>query len=116
LSSSQHTFRNIGERWNLARGNGSREFDALIKECESEHGKNPDIWPKFLAYKIIFGASEERAAAGRLTGDWIIFAKYNGDNYYLDLSSHEEGLDADRLALKLKNGNIMEFPFLFEGG
>lgn len=34
---------------------------------------------------------EQRAREGKLTGEWVVFAKNNGQNYYLSLCRHDEG-------------------------
>jgi hypothetical protein len=51
-----------------------------------------------------------------MTGDWIIFAKHEGQNFYLGLATHEEAMPqvADQLYDKLRGGSAWEFPFLFE--
>lgn len=48
-------------------------------------------------------------------GDWIIFAKHKGKNYYFDLATHQEGREPKRLISKLRAGSACEFPFLFSG-
>lgn len=110
-------FRNIGERWNIARGEGNRDLDTMIQKVVSEQGHNPAMWHKLLAHRFVMDGVEERSEANQLTGDWIIFAKHGGNNYYLDLATHEKGEveKAPDLLDKLRNGSSMDFPFLFEG-
>ena len=48
------------------------------------------------------------------TGDWLIYGKYNGENYYLMFSTHGKGRKDDNsifntMEAKCKN----QFPFLF---
>ena len=48
------------------------------------------------------------------TGDWLIYGKYNGENYYLMFSPHGKGRKDDNsifntMEAKCKN----QFPFLF---
>ena len=64
--------------------------------------------------RIWIGGCENRTAARKLTGDWIIFAKQDGKNYYLDVATHEEGSDPDTLYRKLQDGSQAEFEFLFQ--
>jgi hypothetical protein len=115
--SSHHLLRNVGERWNVARGPGNRDLDAMIKQVMSEQGHDPAMCVKLLAYRFFMGGIEKRSEANRVTGDWIIFAKHEGHNYYLDLGTHEEGRveKAPVLLNKLRNGSSMDFPFLFDG-
>jgi hypothetical protein len=98
---------NIGIRWNLAEG-GNKDFDRMLQKVVRDYGNDPDIWPNVLAHRMTIEAFEDRAKRG-LTGHWLIFAKHEGVNYYLDLATHEEGLKE-----KLINGCGAEFPFLFE--
>jgi len=114
--SPRHLFRNIGERWNLARGGGNRDLDAVLSEVATDYGSDPSMWPGKLVDRHNVGGLEERAEAKRLTGDWIIFAKHHGQNYYLDLATHEEaeGSDnAERLMQKIRAGSRADFSFLF---
>lgn len=115
--SSRHLLCNVGERWNIARGPGNRDLDAMIKQVVSEQGHDPAMCIKLLTHRFFMGGIEERSEANRVTGDWIIFAQHGGNNYYLDLAAHEEGEveKAPVLLNKLRNGGSMDFPFLFEG-
>jgi hypothetical protein len=47
-----------------------------------------------------------------LTGEWIIFAKHEGKNYYLCLGTHSSGDDV--LRTKIDAVCLQEFPFLKE--
>lgn len=44
-----------------------------------------------LAHRVVEESIEERGAANKLTGEWIIFAKENGKNYYICISPHKSG-------------------------
>lgn len=114
--SPRHLPRNVGERWNVARGQGNRDLDSVLSEVASRCGHDPARWPGELAHRFYIGGFEDRASANRLTGDWIILAKHNGQNYYLDLAMHEEAdgqSNSERLMQKLIAGSRAEFPFLF---
>ncbi len=110
----RHMIRNIGERWGIARGQGNRDLDRMIERVANDHGDDPDLWQGVLAHRFANGYVE-RSLAGRLTGDWIIFAEQEGLRYYLDLATHEEGepANAARLLIKLKGSASAEFPFVF---
>ncbi|MCA3626157.1 MAG: hypothetical protein IOC49_02855 [Methylobacterium sp.] len=113
----QHLIRNVGERWNIARGSGNRDLDTMIADVAREQGHDPELWPKLLVHRLWTEALEERSNASRMTGHWIIFAKHEGQKYYLDLATHEEGEaggSAEQLFKKLKLGCFWEFPFLFK--
>lgn len=113
---SRHVLRNIGERWNIARGQGNGDLGAALAAVAGSHGHDPDVWPGAVAHQVFIGGLTERANANRLTGDWIIFAKHDGQNYYLDLAQHEEAegpVKSAALMDKLRAGSAAEFPFLF---
>lgn len=113
FSSLRHILWNIGTPWGL-RYRGNQRLTDLIREVASEFGQRPDVWPHVLSYKVAVGGYAEQARQG-LTGDWIIYGKYDGKNYYLDLATHWEGEEsrAQNLAEKLRLGSEAEFPFCF---
>jgi uncharacterized protein (DUF2267 family) len=112
FSAPRHTMRNVGNQWNIS-GTNQKALDAMIRRVAAEFGADPDVWQRVLAYHFVLDGYADRAANQRLTGDWIIFGKHDGANYYLDLAMHEEGTRPDRLLEKLRAGSAAEFPFLF---
>jgi hypothetical protein len=111
----RHTYRNIGDRWGIARGgSGNKDLDRMMGKVAVENGSDPDLWPGLLSHRFIIGGLEERSLDNRLTGDWIIFAKHEGCNYYLDVATHEEGEEPEKLMAKLRASSATEFPFLFD--
>jgi len=111
---AKHLVKNIGIRWNMHDG-GNKELTRMLNEVAEQYGGDCDNWPSYLSHRLVDQGFDERTARG-LTGDWIIFAKHEGKNYYLDLATHEEALEDNVYALvqKLKGGCHAEFPFLFE--
>lgn len=63
-----------------------------------------------LAMEVVHGTLDRRREAQRLTGEWIVFARHNGENYYLCLGTHDSGDDA--IFGKVKELCPLEFPFL----
>ncbi|MHC2255938.1 hypothetical protein ACVILK_005630 [Bradyrhizobium embrapense] len=113
---SRHIMRNVGERWNIARGPSNPDMLAALSDVATRFGHDFDMWPGAVAHRLFVGGITERAEASRLTGDWIVFAKHGGQNYYLDLAQHEEAEGPDKstaLMQKLRAGSAAEFPFLF---
>lgn len=53
----------------------------------------------------------DRSTRQALTGEWIVFAQYQGKNYYLCLATHEEN-DND-IYDRVVCGCSSQFPFLF---
>jgi hypothetical protein len=110
FSTARHLNHNIGARWGFEKS-GNRDFSAAIETVTREYGDQPDLWQKRLPYQIVLGGLHDRTTAGRMTGDWIIFAKHEGRNFYLGLGTHEESGDA--IYQRLRGGSASEFPFLF---
>lgn len=111
--SPRHLIKNIEVRWNLSE-DGNKDLDSAISAIAKEYGEDASIWPDILTHRLIVEGFEERAVRG-LTGDWIIYGKHQGKNFYLDLATHEEGLHPECLLQKLKDGCYAEFPFVFDG-
>lgn len=128
FTSAQYLIRNIGLRWGLHDG-GNKEFYNLIEQLHAEHGHDPATFSKFVADKVVAGYFE-RARAGKaaevievapgekrprgLTGEWIIYGKYDGKNYYLDVATHKEAEENPQgLYERLRDQAGIEFPFLF---
>ena len=105
----RHYLKNLGVRWNLDRG-GNSDLTTALEEVATHFGNDIERWPVEVGNRMSHGFVER---IGRLTGDWIVFAKHEGVNYYLDLALHSEGFDGEALYSKLRNGNVSEFPFLF---
>jgi len=63
-----------------------------------------------LAHRVAHESVEERANSNKLTGEWIVFAKEGGNNYYLCLNTHNAG--DQQIADRIKEHCLREFPFL----
>lgn len=67
-----------------------------------------------LSHRVTVEAFEERAAGGNLTGEWIVFAKHKGQNYYLCLATHNT--DDNSTFNSIRVACWPQFPFLTAGG
>ena len=105
--------RNIGIRWGMDNG-GNRELGFMIRDVADRFGNDIDLWQGIIADRFVNGYVE-RSQGGRLTGDWIVFGEHDGNRYYIDLATHEEGTSANASILlsKLRGSAEAEFPFLF---
>lgn len=70
-----------------------------------------DIAP--IANDVVQGNFQRLREAERLTGEWIVFAKHEGLNYYLTLETHDKTTHAHERQL-IENICYHEFPFLEE--
>ncbi|MCR9096308.1 MAG: hypothetical protein NXI30_18940 [bacterium] len=110
-AAARHMLRNLGDRWGLGQG-GNQALDNLLADVASEHGDDPDHWIGALTQRMVIGGWEDRVRKGA-TGEWIIFGKHEGENYYLTLATHDEGQDAAALYSRIRANCASEFPFLF---
>jgi hypothetical protein len=111
---SSNLINNIGIRWGIEPGAGNSDLDKMINSVFEKHSDQPEFMHNLIARNFVMEAIADRTAAGRMTGDWIIFSKHKGQNYYLRLATHKQGRDdAAGLFQMIKNGSCAEFPFLF---
>jgi hypothetical protein len=123
FSSARHIVHNIGATWGINRGGaGNQALDVMIRRVTENYGADPAMLPKVFSYHFVVDGFVARAQCrnrqkeGRLTGDWIIFAKHADENYYLALASHADGDQPDRLYAELVQSCAAEYPFLFDDG
>lgn len=85
---------------------------ALIQQiCDPQ--KSPVITEEMineLSHRVTVEQFEQRSEAGALTGEWIVFAKHQGRNFYLCLATHEMG--DKKIYEKIKVSCWHQFPFL----
>ena len=63
-------------------------------------------WGQYL-YDLVIGAYQRRYCTGKMTGEWIIFAKIGSINYYLTLALHSE---PDEMIFERVKDCISKFP------
>lgn len=116
FSAARHLPRNVAVRWGIDEGrSGNRDLNNMIERVACEYGEDPDEWPARLVHEFVMEAFSQRAQQRRLTGDWIIFSKFNGQNYYLGVVDHDirGGDDDQHLYDWLRMSCEWEYPFLF---
>jgi len=65
-----------------------------------------------IAYEMVMGGLEERAPRG-LTGEWLIFARHEGEAVFLTFATHKEGREApEKIRRRIDESCVQEFPFL----
>lgn len=68
---------------------------------------------KEMAHRIGHVQIKNRDESCRLTGEWIIFAKHNNQNYYLCVSTHSAHPSDDQSIYdQIKSICYLQFPFL----
>lgn len=100
---------------NLANHHAGNRLGNLVEQV-MDPTKYPIVTAELigkLAHEIVTGAFEKREAQGKLTGEWIVFAKHAGQNYYLCLSTHDTG---DQVIYdQIKSACFRQFPILQPG-
>jgi hypothetical protein len=65
-----------------------------------------------ISYRASREGYESRHNKKKLTGEWVIFSKYNNENYYLCCSSHTD--DDQEIYDRIIAGCLFDFPNLTE--
>ena len=76
-----------------------------------------EVFTEEMADETTFSTTQgpifERLNANELTGEWIVFTKHGGGNYYLCLAKHTKHSDDDnRLLARITDCCLEQFPFL----
>lgn len=94
---------------NIRNGLGKRGIEELAVAELSGDEITPEMINKF-THELVLGTYQRRAAEKKLTGEWIIFARHNGENYYLCLGGHNWG--DNYIFARIREVCLQEFPFL----
>jgi hypothetical protein len=101
-------------RENIRLGWGRKQHGLLQILRENYNPTTARLPPQVISRRIadaaVTNTYAERSREQRLTGEWIIFAKYEDENYYLCLARHDE--DGGDILERIKRGCADEFPFL----
>lgn len=97
---------------NIKIKRGRNGISDLIEQLarSMKQGKSKDDAMSEFMHDLFEKPLEERSEEKKITGEWIIYAKYNHKNYYLCLSTHqaEDQFIFDRIF----NHGLSEFTFL----
>ncbi|QBG37532.1 hypothetical protein [Litorilituus sediminis] len=63
-----------------------------------------------LSYRVVHETLDKRKNIQKMTGEWIIFAKHKGENYYLCMGTHHN--EDQEIRKKIELLCSREFPFL----
>nr|WP_312524199.1 hypothetical protein [Moraxella sp. CTOTU47724] len=89
------------------------KFEQLFKDSYEKATTSKEL-ANLITNEIVGKQFRDNNHNGSWTGHWIIFAKYNGANYYLMLANHSKrGEDTDPIYDKMKFECEAQFPFLF---
>ncbi len=81
---------NVFNHWEIHKKK-SKKFDRLVQKVQQEESLHPSKvgWQGRLAHALVVDGLNERSQKSKgLTGEWVIYAKHQGQNYYLCVSKH----------------------------
>ncbi|KOO16958.1 hypothetical protein AKJ18_02455 [Vibrio xuii] len=75
-----------------------------------DDNKSTNQQAKEIANQVVTGTLDKRKAKNKITEEWVVYAKYNDELYYLCLARHD---DADQfIRNRIERHCVKEFPFL----
>jgi len=74
---------------------GGRHFNEAWDKAAQASGAQyiDEAFIRHLSHHIVLDPVEIKTSSNRMTGEWIVFHKHEGKNYYLTLGSHSETND-----------------------
>lgn len=98
FTDARFLLENMGAHFGMRNGGNSRLNSAIARAFEQNtSGFVDDQFCNTIAHLCTVAAIEERTRSHRLSGEWIVFHRHQGENFYLTLASHQE---ADEGVLK----------------
>jgi len=109
FTDARFILKNIGIHLGYENGKMAR-LDRIIRQAfeRNTSGYVDDDFINYITHHTTVGAYEDRTRKG-LTGEWIIFKKHQGKNYYLTLAAHNEGDESIRRRVEM--AYEFDFPF-----
>lgn len=96
--------------------NKSNKLKSLCERVIDQEESEPSAvgWQGRLAHALTVDAYEARAARKEMTGEWIIYGKHEGRNYYLCIAKHSSTKEVGQEIYRaIRRFCENEFPFLF---
>lgn len=69
---------------------GRRHFEAVAARAVQESGSDNDAFIKYLSYHMVVEPFQIKSSSNRMTGEWLVYHKHEGRNYYLTFAFHGE--------------------------
>ncbi len=108
--------RNLINEWGLIYESSQKFKDLCERAAKEEEAEPSKVGSQGrLAHAVVVEGYESRASKKKLTGEWIIFGKHEGKNYYLCIATHSSTRKEDEeIYNAVQHLCSDEFPFLFE--
>lgn len=104
---ARHIAKNLQNYWNQDTDKAKNAINKIVTRHSSD-----DLWTLSgeIASRYVHEAFEHKNLSRSLTGDWIIYKRHNGRNYYLCLAGHEE--TEESIYNRIAGSAEAEFPEL----
>lgn len=100
--------RNIMNEWKMGNPR-SEKFKTLYFET-AKKTTDPHAFSSQISHKFVIEAFEKRVQKSAMDGEWIVFDKYQDQNYYLTIAFHSEKPEVIHERILSCQS---QFPFLF---
>lgn len=100
--------KNIGNHWGLEYGGNKKLLEMITGVAQVTTDVITDKYVALLADKFVTDALQSRVRNQQITGEWIVYAIKDNENYYLTIASHSED-DVD-VYKRIKSICTKEFP------
>ncbi|ENX3946295.1 hypothetical protein ACFO1C_001621 [Photobacterium damselae] len=95
---------------NIKLGLGKKGLRQIINETLNEEHLSFEQQSAEIAKRMVDETLIKRRTDKKMTGEWVVYTKYQGENYYLCLARHE---DNDQfIRNRIEDYCLKEFPFL----
>ncbi len=108
FTNASYISKNLYSHFGVKYG-GNKALSSLVSSA-IESSKNMDEFIQNIAHSSTIGAISNREKSKSITGEWLVFQKYRGQNYYLTLAEHDEG--DENIFRSVVNARLVDFPFL----
>ena len=107
--------KNIDNEWGKLESKNSKLRKLLNSEVKHASNLTPEEFAAHISHKVVIEGYENRVRRKSITGEWLIYGKHKGKNYYLCIAQHSKtGTDGDSQIYNfLRTVCGEEFPFVF---
>ncbi|OBU34871.1 hypothetical protein CTM76_03625 [Photobacterium phosphoreum] len=95
---------------NIKLGLGKNGLKQIINETLNKEDLSPEQQSVEIAKRMVDKTLIQRRSDKKMTGEWVVYTKYQGKNYYLCLARHNDNDQSIRN--RIEEHCLNEFPFL----
>ncbi|MGF1733680.1 hypothetical protein [Photobacterium kasasachensis] len=95
---------------NIKLGLGKNGLKSIIDETLDKKSLLPEQQAAEIARRMVDETLNKRKSEKKMTGEWVVYTKHQGKNYYLCLARHDD--DDQFIRNRIEEHCMREFPFL----